>query len=167
MELNQLRYFVAVAELGSFTRAAERSHVSQPSLSQQIAKLEREMAQPLFERLGRQVKLTEPGRALYERAVGILRGVDEAKSAVCGASGWESGELSVGAIMTVAPYFLPDIVRTFLRKFPKARLTMRESFTQQIVKDCLSSELDVGLAWLSCRSRKSAWWLNRCLLRNY
>src|SRR5262249_21099374 len=138
----------------SFTRAAKRSHISQPSLSQQIAKLEREMAQPLFERLGRQVKLTEPGRALYERVIGILRGVDEAKAAVSGGAGWESGELSVGAIMTVAPYFLPDLVRSFLRKYPKARLTVRESFTQQIVKDCVSGELDVGLVVLPIKEER-------------
>jgi LysR family hydrogen peroxide-inducible transcriptional activator len=154
MEINQLRYFVAVAELSSFTRAAKRSHISQPSLSQQIAKLEREMAQPLFERLGRQVKLTEPGRALYERVIGILRGVDEAKAVVSGVSGWESGELSVGAIMTVAPYFLPDLVRSFLRKYPKARPTVRESFTQQIVKDCVSGELDVGLVVLPIKEER-------------
>ena len=76
MELHQLRYFVAVADLGNFTRAAEKCLVAQPSLSQQIIKLERELRQPLFDRLGRSVRLTEAGRALYAQAVPILASVD-------------------------------------------------------------------------------------------
>ncbi len=67
MELHQLQYFVKVAELGSFTRAAEQCLVSQPSLSQQIIKLEKELGQPLFERLGRKVLLTDAGRASTSR----------------------------------------------------------------------------------------------------
>jgi LysR family transcriptional regulator, hydrogen peroxide-inducible genes activator len=63
MELHQLRYFVAVADAESFTRAAERCFVTQPSLSQQVIKLEKELGQPLLERLGRRVRLTDPGRA--------------------------------------------------------------------------------------------------------
>ena len=70
MELHQLRYFAAVAELQNFTRAAERCFVSQPSLSQQIIKLEHELKTPLFERLGRTVKLTDAGHALYDIFVG-------------------------------------------------------------------------------------------------
>ena len=75
MELHQLRYFVAVAELGSFHEgAAEKCDVAQPSLSQQIIKLEKELRHPLFERLGRTIRLTDAGRALYDHAVGVLAG---------------------------------------------------------------------------------------------
>ena len=78
MELRQLRYFVAVASTGSFSRAAERCHVSQPSLSQQIAKLEGGLKHRLFDRSGRQVHLTDAGRLLLERAEAILAAVDDA-----------------------------------------------------------------------------------------
>src|SRR5579872_5633053 len=104
MELQQLRYFVAVADLGHFTKAAKRCFVAQPSLSQQIGKLEKEFGQPLFERLGRSVRLTDSGRTLYEQAVSILASVEEAKQQVANASGDYSGTVAVGAIPTVAPY---------------------------------------------------------------
>jgi LysR family hydrogen peroxide-inducible transcriptional activator len=148
MELHQLRYFAAVAELRNFTRAAERCHVSQPSLSQQVIKLERELRAPLFERLGRTVQLTDAGHALYERAVRILGAVEEASASVRSDADWMSGEVSLGAIMTVAPYLLPDVVRGFLRQYPQARVTVREDFTAGIVRDCLTGELDVGLVAL-------------------
>src|ERR1043165_3379733 len=102
MELHQLRYFAKVAELGSFTRAAAACYVAQPSLSQQIIKLERELKQPLFERLGRTVRLTEAGRTLKEHADQVLRLVDEAKSRIVERA--DAGKLSIAAIPTVAPY---------------------------------------------------------------
>ena len=79
MELHQLRYFVAVSQSGNFSRAAERCHVSQPSLSQQILKLERRLGQPLLNRLGRRAVLTDAGRLLLERATAILAAVDDAE----------------------------------------------------------------------------------------
>ena len=75
MEMHQLRYFVAVADLGHFTKAAERCFVSQPSLSQQIGKLEKELGQPLFERLGRLVRLTDAGRKRFLEYVAELEQV--------------------------------------------------------------------------------------------
>src|SRR5271155_3672982 len=72
MELHQLRYFVAVAQLENFTRAAQKCFVAQPSLSQQIIKLEREFGGPLFDRTGRKVRLTDRGRTLFDRAIEIL-----------------------------------------------------------------------------------------------
>src|SRR6187551_1810973 len=111
MELHQIRYFTAVAEQASFTRAAERCFVSQPSLSQQIINLEKELGHPLIERLGRTVRLTEAGKTFYERAVKILGAVDEARECVQHETGWKEGTLAIGGILTVAPYFLPDLVR--------------------------------------------------------
>src|SRR5271170_6768256 len=104
MELHQLRYFVSVADLGSFTRAAEKCLVAQPSLSQQIIKLERELRQPLFERLGRSVRLTEAGRAFYTEAVPILAALDDVGQRVAAATAPGLGTLNLGAIPTVAPY---------------------------------------------------------------
>src|SRR2546430_8844014 len=79
MELHQLRYFCAVVETGSFSRAAEQSHVSQPSLSQQILKLEDELGARLFDRLGRSVRLTELGKTFLPRARAVLRELEAAK----------------------------------------------------------------------------------------
>src|ERR1700722_3423911 len=109
MELHQLRYFTAVADLGSFTKAAQRCLVAQPSLSQQIIKLEKELGQLLFERLGRTVRLTDAGIALHDQAVAILASVEEAKHRVS-ESFQEGGTVTVGAIPTIAPYLLPPIV---------------------------------------------------------
>src|SRR5438105_966230 len=113
MEIHQLRYFVAVVDLGSFTRAAEKCLVAQPSLSQQIIKLERELRQPLLERLGRTVRLTEAGRALYERAVGVLARLDEIRDHVAAATAPGAGAINVGAIPTIAPYLLPPLLKSY------------------------------------------------------
>src|SRR5437870_486050 len=107
MEMHQLRYFVAVARTGSFSRAAEACHVSQPSLSQQIQKLERSLKQKLFDRLGRRVILTEPGRVLLDRAIVILAEVDDATRRLREGDEERGGRMAVGAIPTIAPYLLP------------------------------------------------------------
>src|SRR6516165_129252 len=107
MELHQLRYFVAVAQTGNFSRAAERCHVSQPSLSQQILKLERRLGQPLLNRLGRRAVLTDAGRLLLDRATNILATVDDAERRLCAGAEQQGGRLAIGAIPTVAPFVLP------------------------------------------------------------
>src|ERR1700688_1781187 len=118
MELHQLRYFVAVAEWGHFTKAAKRCFVAQPSLSQQIGKLEKELGQPLFERLGRTIRLTDGGRLLYDQALSILASVEEAKRQVIDARDDPEGLVQVGAIPTIAPFLLPSLVSAFQRRFP-------------------------------------------------
>lgn len=148
MELDQLRYFTAVAELLSFTRAAERCLVAQPSLSQQIIKLEHELGAPLFERLGRTVRLTPAGHTFYEHAVRVLSAAGAARDSLRSADDWKQGPASIGAILTVAPYLLPPVLRSFTRKFPQARLTVREDFTAGIVQAVLAGELDLGIAAL-------------------
>ena len=145
MEFHQLRYFVAVADAGNFTRAAEQCLVSQPSLSQQIAKLEKELGKLLFERLGRTIRLTEAGQALYGRAVAAIAAIDEAKAAVESDSDWRAAPVTVSAIPTVAPYLLPPLLKSFLKQFPQAHLTVRESLTAEIVKDSLTGDTDVGI----------------------
>src|ERR1041384_6284940 len=106
MEIHQLRYFVAVAEEGSFSHAAEREHVSQPSLSQQILKLEAELNQQLFDRLPRSVVLTEAGRHLLHYARQILSGIGDARQAMAELDDEIAGRLSVGAIPSIAVYVL-------------------------------------------------------------
>jgi DNA-binding transcriptional LysR family regulator len=145
MELHQLRYFVAVAELGSFTRAAEKCLVAQPSLSQQIIKLERELGRPLFERLGRTVRLTEAGRALYDQAMSVIGAVNEIKERVTAVTDPGHGTITIGAIPTVAPYLLPPLLKDFSKLFPRATVALHEHFTEFTLRGCLEGELDVGV----------------------
>ena len=110
MELQQLRYFCAIAETGSFSRAAEQTHVSQPSLSQQIRKLEDELGARLFDRLGRSIRLTELGQAFLPRARGVLRDLEAARGEVNERKAAIEGPVRVGVIPTIAPYFLPPFL---------------------------------------------------------
>src|SRR6266849_3096825 len=122
MELHRLRYFCAVAETGSFSRAAEQSHVSQPALSQQIMKLEGELGARLFDRLGRSVRLTDVGKTFLPRARSVLRELEAAKGDVVERKDSISGLVTVGVIPTVAPYFLPSRLTSFSRpKSPSLR----------------------------------------------
>jgi LysR family hydrogen peroxide-inducible transcriptional activator len=152
MELQQLRYLVAVADLGSFTKAAERCFVAQPSLSQQIIKLEKELGQPLFERLGRTIRLTDAGRLLYNQAGTILTTLEEAKRRVAELQDEDQGTVHVGAIPTIAPYFLPQLVASFQQRFPKAAVFLQEDFTESTIEHCLRGTLDVGILALPVES---------------
>jgi LysR family hydrogen peroxide-inducible transcriptional activator len=148
MEMHQLRYFVAVARTGSFSRAAQQCHVSQPSLSQQIQKLERSLGQRLIDRLGRRAALTEAGRLLLEQAQGILESVDDVERRLRDADEIPRGRLSVGAIPTIAPYLLPLVVPSFLRKYSQVELTIQENVTQRLLEDIVAGDLDVALVAL-------------------
>ena len=145
MELHQLRYFVTVAELESFTRAAEKCLVAQPSLSQQIIKLERELRQSLFQRLGRTVRLTDAGRTLYTQAIAVLAGVDDIRQRATAAGEPGQGTVNVGAIPTIAPYLLPPLLKSFAKLYPLANIAMQENFTEFTIRGCLQGELDVGI----------------------
>jgi LysR family hydrogen peroxide-inducible transcriptional activator len=145
MEIHQLTYFVAVAETGSFSRAAERCNVAQPSLSQQIQKLEQELGSPLFDRLTRRVVLTEAGRSLLPRAVSILSELQDIKHAMKQEADISSGVLHVGFIPTIAPFVLPRVVKRFRDEFPRVRLSVHEDLTEALVRDLVDGRLDVGI----------------------
>lgn len=145
MELHQLRYFVAVAEVGNFGRAATRCRVSQPSLSQQIIKLEARLGCKLFDRLGRKIALTDAGEALLPRARAILAEVVEAEREVSGDLDTGGGRLAIGAIPTIAPYLLPSVIRRFLEADPRADLTVREDVTDRLIEALAAAELDLAL----------------------
>jgi LysR family hydrogen peroxide-inducible transcriptional activator len=149
MELHQLRYFVAVAETGSFTRAAAREGVTQPTLSEQVIKLEKALGKRLFDRLGRSVVLTDPGHGLLGRAQSILAAVGEAERAVRDTA--EGGRLRVGAIPTVAPYLLPAAVARFSKQFPAVQLHLQEDRTERLLADLSAGDLDLGVMALPVR----------------
>ena len=145
MEIHQLRYFVAVAEAGSLTRAAEREHVSQPSLSQQIQKLEAELNQQLFDRLPRSVVLTEAGRCLLEYARKILTEIADARRCVDALEHDVAGRLSVGAIPSIALYILPRLIVGFQHRYPKVTFEMFEDTTDKLAQKLEDGTLDVAL----------------------
>jgi|ERR1700736_2167767 len=146
MEIHQLRYFVAVADQGSFSRAAAKVRVAQPSLSQQIQKLEAEFGQPLFDRLPRSVVLTEAGACLIDYARQILATIGDARRCVDEFKGKVAGRLAVGAIPTIAPYILPELIKKFQRRYPKVTLEIVEDVTDGIAQRVENGELDTALA---------------------
>ncbi len=143
MEMHQLRYFVAVAETGNFTRAAKRCFVSQPSLSQQIQKLEEELGQPLFDRLGRRAELTPAGRAFVSRARRILLDVEDAARAVREQSG--GGRVRIGLVPSVAPYLLPELLPKMAELVPEAEIEVFEDFRTYLVEQIIRGNLDAAV----------------------
>lgn len=151
MELDQLRYFLKVAERGTFTRAAEELLISQPALSRSIQRLEEELGQPVFERKTRSVTLTDAGLLLQARAQQVLTILEDTRSEIT--DDGQSGRVRVGAIPTVAPYFLPEILRKFSQQFPKATLIVQEHTTDVLLKSCTQGEIDVAILALPVPAR--------------
>ncbi len=151
MELHQLKYFMAVARFASFTRAAEHAHVAQPSLSQQIRKLEDELGVRLFDRLGRRIRLTPFGERFREHARRVLAEVDGAKQEVHEMLGLRRGAVWVGAIPTVAPYLLPRVLAAFARTCPMITVNVREDLTRSLLGQLAEGELDLALLSLPIR----------------
>lgn len=147
MEIYQLRYFMAVAETGSFTKAAARCFVSQPSLSQQIINLEAELDQKLFHRLGRTISLTPAGHVLVERARRILVEVDNTLNELKDDPATPQ-RVAIGAIPTIAPYLLPKVIARCRMSHPKLEIVTHEDFLPYLVDSVVQGELDLALVSL-------------------
>jgi DNA-binding transcriptional LysR family regulator len=148
MELRHLRYFVAVAEEHSFTRAAERLGIKQPPLSLQIRQLEKELGTPLLRRLPRSVELTGAGKLLFEEARNILDRVDQAKIDVKRRARGESGQISIGT--AGATYFEPivgNITRQYCATYPKVVLNAEESGTRMLIAKLHAGKIDAAFVW--------------------
>jgi LysR family hydrogen peroxide-inducible transcriptional activator len=145
MEIHQLRYFVASAEAGSMTLAARRCRVAQPSLSQQVRKLEDDLGVVLFDRVGRGVVLTDAGRALLPRARRVLAEVAETRESLRTEVEGGAGRLVIGAIPTVAPYLLPPVLAALRQDFPRCELIVREDLTARLVEAVVEHEVDVAI----------------------
>src|SRR5277367_6103944 len=133
MELHQLRYLVAVAEGHSFTRAAEFCHVTQPTLSHQIKKLEEEVGEPLLQRRKKGAYLTPLGERIYRHAREILRNVESVQQAASAFSHSVQGFLKIGVIPTIAPYFLPRLLRLSQRRHPGIIFQVTEEPTEHLL----------------------------------
>ncbi|MGE0488287.1 MAG: hydrogen peroxide-inducible genes activator [Vulcanimicrobiota bacterium] len=145
ISMKQLRYFKALAQHRHFGRAAEACAVSQPALSSQISKLEEILGLHLVERGTRRTHLTGLGEAFAARVRDILRAVDELSSFARSAHGPMAGELSIGAIPTIAPYLLPQAIQNLHKHYPGLEIRPREAVTQKLVADLLDARLDAAL----------------------
>jgi len=145
MEVHQLRYFVAVSETGNFSRAAQNCHVAQPSLSQQIKKLEETVGQPLFERQTRGATLTPAGWLLLPYARRILEEISEATRRVGDLDNDVSGPLTIGVLPTIAPYLLPRWLEEFNHAYPEVVLSVDEGITPRLVEAIGGGEIDLAL----------------------
>ena len=153
MELHQLRYVCAIADTGNFSRAAERCQVAQPSLSQQVLKLEEDLGAKLFDRLGRSVRVTEAGRAFIPRARAILEQIDVARSSVAAKNSDLRGSIAVGVIPTVAPYLMPTYTAAFAKKYPDAKLRIVEETTSVLLEGLRDLSIDVAILALPLRHK--------------
>jgi LysR family cyn operon transcriptional activator len=147
MELRHLRYFVALADCRSFTRAAERSHVTQSTLSHQIRQLEDEIGQPLFDRIGRKVVTTEAGELFFAFASRALREVDQGIAMLRPGGGDLTGQVRIGATHTFNIGLIPECVALFLARHPTVQIRVEELAAEQIVARLRAGELDIGIAY--------------------
>jgi LysR family hydrogen peroxide-inducible transcriptional activator len=146
MTLTQLKYLVAVAETRRFATAAERCEVTQPTLSMQLQKLERSLGVRLFDRHKKPVEPTAVGEAIIAQARRVIYEAGRLEALAQEAKDTMTGELRLGIIPTLAPYLLPLVVPSFVRRYPGVRLRIREHTTQQLVGELLSEGIDAGLA---------------------
>lgn len=145
MDLRQLRYFIAVAEEGSFSRAARRLHVSQPPLSTQVKALEEELEVPLFVRSNRGVALTPAGTAFFQEARGVLARLEQARRNARQAAREDVGTLVVGFVSIAAYGILPPALKGFRAAFPRVEVQLQELTTDAQVRELRAARLDLGI----------------------
>ncbi|MFL6072542.1 MAG: LysR family transcriptional regulator [Mycobacteriales bacterium] len=153
MELQQMRYVLAVAETNSFTRAAARCLVVQSALSHQIARLERELGARLFERTSRRVRLTAAGAAFLPAARQCLDAAERAAAEVAAAVGEVRGRLAVGLIPTVAAVDIPAALRDFRQRYPHVRIGLRVGASEDLAEHVKRGAVDVAFLGLPTTAR--------------
>jgi len=145
MNVRALQYFVKLAELKHFSKAASACFVSQPTLSTQVAKLEEELGVSLVERAPRQILLTPIGEDIAHRARHILRDLEHMKDAARRSRNPETGTIKLGIFPTLAPYLLPHVIPVIRQRFPELRLQLAEEKTEDILNMLDQGRLDAGL----------------------
>ncbi|WP_371618354.1 LysR family transcriptional regulator [Streptomyces sp. NBC_00454] len=153
MELQQMRYVIAVAETNSFTRAAQRCLVVQSALSHQVARLEKELGARLFERTSRRVRLTPAGAAFLPAARQCLDAAERAAAEVAAAVGEVRGRLAVGLIPTVAAVDIPAVLRDFNQRHPKARISLSVGASDELVEQVRQGEIEVAFLGIPVTAR--------------
>ncbi len=147
MELRQLRYFVAIADAGTMARAAGEVFVTQSTLSHQLAQLERDVGDALFERVGRNLRLSDAGRQLLGYARSVLALVDEGAQAVRQVRAVATGSLKVGVIHSMVTSIIPLVAAGFLRQHPAVKLQMPELSAVEIEAQVAAGALDLGVGF--------------------
>ena len=145
MNFRALQYFVKLAELKHFSKAANACFVSQPTLSTQIAKLEDELGVTLVERAPRQIMLTPIGTDIAHRAKHILRDIEHMKDAARRSKDPQTGNIKLGIFPTLAPYLLPHVIPVICKRYPELRLQLAEEKTEDILNMLDQGRLDAGL----------------------
>ncbi len=146
MTITQLEYVVAVAREGSFVKAADKCHVTQPTLSMQIQKLEDELNTVLFDRKKQPIVPTDLGVAVVEKAEEVLKTTSGILQMVKDARNEVSGSLKLGVIPTLAPYLLPLWIGSFMTKYPLVDLEIQEHTTEDLVRRLKDGSLDAAIA---------------------
>ena len=146
IHLDHLRVFQAVAETGSFTRAADVVHLTQPGISKHIKQIEESFGTPLFDRSGRKATLTEAGAILFEATQGVMAIIDVAEQRIEDLKGLRGGRLRLGTSFPIGVYLLPRVLAQFRRKYPAIEVTLNITVSGMIGPKVLASEIDLGLA---------------------
>lgn len=147
MELRHLRYFQALAGTLNFTRAAEKSHVTQSTLSHQIKQLEEELGVSLFERTGKKVLLTEAGETLLDQITPAMRMIDEATWLIRDSSDEVKGTIRVGATHSFNMRLVPDCIAAFLNRHPSIKVVVEELSGNEITERLKQNEIDLGISY--------------------
>ena len=148
MDIEALKCFLAVAETGSFSAAAQRIYLTQPAVSKRIAALERELDRRLFDRLGRTVDLTEAGRALLPRAQAVLAELDDARRALNNLSGRITGPLRLATSHHIGLHRLPPALRRFHRRFPEVALDLAFMDSEMACQAVARGRIEFAIATL-------------------
>ena len=146
MTITQLQYVLAVAKYQNFTVAAEKSFVTQPTLSMQVQKLEDELDILLFDRSKKPIKVTEVGKKIVAQAKNIVNEAERIKDIVDQEKGYIGGEYTLGIIPTIMPTLLPMFLNTFIKKYPKVNLIIKEQSTENLIRNLQDGHLDAGIA---------------------
>ncbi|MBD1261076.1 LysR family transcriptional regulator [Maribacter polysiphoniae] len=146
MTITQLQYVLAVAEHKNFTLAAQKSFVTQPTLSMQVQKLEDELDILIFDRAKKPIAITEVGKKIVEQAKNIVNEADRIKDIVDQEKGFIGGDYTLGIIPTIMPTLLPMFLKTFIKKYPKVNLIIKEQNTENLIRNIQDGHLDGAIA---------------------
>lgn len=146
MTITQLHYVLAVAEYQNFTLAAEKSFVTQPTLSMQVQKLEDELDVLIFDRGKKPIAVTDVGKKIVAQAQNIVNEANRIKDVVDQEKGFIGGEFKLGIIPTVMPTLLPMFLKSFINKYPKVNLIIKEQNTESLIRNLQDGHLDAAIA---------------------
>ena len=154
MDLASLNAFIAIAETGSFSLAGERLHLTQPAISKRIAGLEQQLQVRLFDRLGREINLTEAGRALLPRAYQILGVLDDTRRALSNLSGEVTGRLTLATSHHIGLHRLPPLLRAFTRAHPQVALDIQFLDSEVAYEEVLHGRAELAVITLAPQTRE-------------